>query len=62
MARGGKNLSPDERAALEAALVEMQRELRAIIALLRRRVAEAEEREARRRARLRRVSLGVLGR
>jgi hypothetical protein len=40
----------------------MQRELRAIIALLRRRVAEAEEREARRRARLRRVSLGVLGR
>ena len=62
MARSGKNLGPDERAALSAALGEMQQELRAMIELLRRRLAEADEREARRRARLRRLSLGLLGR
>lgn len=62
MARQGKRLNPDERAALVATFSEMQHELRVIIDVLRRRLAEADEREARRRARLRRLSLGLLGR
>jgi len=62
MAKEGKSLNPEERAALAAALADMQRDVRAIIELLRRRLAEVDEWEARRRARRRRLSFGLLGR
>ena len=62
MAKDGKSLNPEERAAVVAALGEMQREVRTLVELLRRRLAEADAREERRRARLRRLSFGLLGR
>jgi hypothetical protein len=55
-------MTPEERAKVVDQLTELRREVGATVTRLQTLIAAHEQHEARRRARLRRVSFGLLGR
>ncbi len=62
MAKRKRTLTPEQRARIRELLLEMRGDIREFVTELERRQASRCERDERRRARLRRLTFGLLGR